>query len=232
MVRESMKNYLALASGLTELTRERAVSAAEALVAQGEAAKDQVTALAEELLVSSKSNREAIAVLVRTEVDRTVTRLGVVSTDDVSTLFRHVENALRETAAKAADAVHELAVGMGLTEQSAPATPSPRPKVSAVASAGVSAKQAARKTASKSAAKPGSATSKAAKQSRPAAAKAAKAVKPGKASTGRKPVSAPSATSAAPVRAAKATKSAAAKTTASKSTKATKAARTATKRGS
>ena len=144
-MRESVKNYLALASGLTELTLERAVSAAEALVAQGEAAREQVTALAEELLVSSKSNREAVAALVRVEIDRAMTRLGATNSDDVSALFRNMESALRDTAAKAADAVHELAVGMGLSQQSA----APRPVVKQTRPADEVARPAARKTAAK-----------------------------------------------------------------------------------
>lgn len=185
MVRESVKNYFALATGLSELTRERAVHAAEALVAQGEAAKDQVTALAEELLVSSKSNREAIATLVRTEVERTVAMLGVAKTDDVSTLFRGVETALRDAAAKAADAVHEIAIGMGLTDAKSAAPPPPPPpaapkppsaaKKAPAKSANSAAKPAAKaaaKSAVKASAKPVKASAKPAK-----GAKAAKSVK-------------------------------------------------------
>ncbi len=35
MVRDALSNYLTLASGLTEVTRQRARAAAKALVAQG-----------------------------------------------------------------------------------------------------------------------------------------------------------------------------------------------------
>lgn len=204
-MRESVKNYLALASGLTELTRERAVSAAEALVAQGEAARDQVSALAEELLVSSKSNREAIAALVRVEVDRTMTRLGAAKTDDVSALFRTVESALRETAAKAADAVHELAVGMGLSEHAEARSSG----TALTPKAGVAAKQAAHKTAAGVPAQPAQAASPAtaAQPAKSVAAKAAKkaAAKPAKPAAAKR-VAAQPAKAAKPAKPAKAAK--------------------------
>lgn len=182
MVRESVKNYFALATGLSELTRERAVHAAEALVAQGEAAKDQVTALAEELLVSSKSNREAIATLVRTEVERTVAKLGVAKTDDVSTLFRGVETALREAAAKAADAVHEIAIGMGLADAQSPPPPPPRQAAPKPPAAAKKAPAKSANSAAKSAAKPAAKSAlKAPATAVKAPAKPAKAARPAKA---------------------------------------------------
>jgi polyhydroxyalkanoate synthesis regulator phasin len=60
-VRDALKSYLALAGGLTDVTRQRATAAAKALVAQGEATAEQVTTLADDLLKQSKSNREAVA---------------------------------------------------------------------------------------------------------------------------------------------------------------------------
>lgn len=99
MVREALRGYLALASGLTEVTAMRARAAAKALVDQGEATAEQVTALAEDLLATSRRNRESIAVLVRHEVEQAVRRLGLAASHDVEDLTRRVrelERAARE----------------------------------------------------------------------------------------------------------------------------------------
>jgi len=89
-VRDALKSYLALAGGLTEVTRQRAVGAAKALVSQGEATAEQVSTLAEDLLAQSKSNREAVTALVKYEVDRTLGRLGLAANDEVTELTKRV----------------------------------------------------------------------------------------------------------------------------------------------
>jgi polyhydroxyalkanoate synthesis regulator phasin len=91
-VRDALKSYLALASGLTEVTRQRALGAAKALVAQGEATAEQVSTLAEDLLAQSRSNREAVAALVKYEVDRTLGRLGLAANDEVTELTKRVRS--------------------------------------------------------------------------------------------------------------------------------------------
>ena len=63
-MRDALKSYLALASGLTDISKQRAVTAAKALVAQGEATAEQVSSLAEDLVQQSRSNREAVTALV------------------------------------------------------------------------------------------------------------------------------------------------------------------------
>ena len=81
---ESFRGYVQLASGLGELTRARAMEAAQGLIsmpgvsiATGKFAV-QVGALAEELLAAATTNREHLTTLVRGEVDAAVTRLGLV----------------------------------------------------------------------------------------------------------------------------------------------------------
>lgn len=96
---DALKGYLALASGLTEVTRAKATAAAKALVAQGEAAASQVTALADDLVTQSKNNREAVTALVRYEVDKALGRVGFARADEVSELtarVRQLEGELRE----------------------------------------------------------------------------------------------------------------------------------------
>ncbi len=92
MVLEAVRGYVQLASGLSEVTRERARAAARSLVSQGEAGlgaavpesvRSQVSALTEELLATSKANRQVVRDLVRAEVDRATSRLGFAAREDL-----------------------------------------------------------------------------------------------------------------------------------------------------
>jgi polyhydroxyalkanoate synthesis regulator phasin len=104
MVRDAVRSYLALANGVTEVTASRARAAAKALTEQGEATAAQVSALAEDLIATSRRNRESLAVLVRHEVEQAVKRLGLAPGGDVEELTRRVrelERAVRELKAGA-----------------------------------------------------------------------------------------------------------------------------------
>lgn len=104
MVREAVRGYLALATGMTEVTAGRARAAAKALVEQGEATAAQVSSLAEDLLSTSRRNRESLALLVRHEVEQAVKRLGLApaaQTDDLTRRIRDLERAVRELKASA-----------------------------------------------------------------------------------------------------------------------------------
>lgn len=104
MVRDAVRSYLALANGVTELTAARARAAAKALAGQGEVTAGQVSALAEDLIATSRRNRESLAVLVRHEVETAVKRLGLAPSADVEDLTRRVrelERSVRELKAGA-----------------------------------------------------------------------------------------------------------------------------------
>src|SRR3954468_23856325 len=99
MVREALRGYVALANGLTEVTAGRARAAAKALAEQGEATAGQVSALAEDLISTSRRNRESLVLLVRHEVEQAVKRLGVAPSGDVEELTprgRELERTVRE----------------------------------------------------------------------------------------------------------------------------------------
>src|SRR3954465_6942682 len=99
MVRDALRGYLALASGVTEVTAARARAAARVLVEQGESTAGQVTALAEDLMATSRRNREGLVLIVRHEVEATLRRLGLGAAGDVDALnqrVRRLEQALRE----------------------------------------------------------------------------------------------------------------------------------------
>ena len=91
MVFESVRGYVQLASGLSELTRARATEAAQGLLslqgsglATGSKLAVQVSALAEELLAAATTNRHNLTALVRSEVDAAVTSLGLVSAEKLA----------------------------------------------------------------------------------------------------------------------------------------------------
>lgn len=108
MVLEGLRAYLQLANGLTEVTRKRATAAARSLVAQGEAGVEamvppvmraQVAIVTEDLMATSKANRDLLLGLVRVEVERTVNRLGLVSAAELeaaTSRARSLDDRVRE----------------------------------------------------------------------------------------------------------------------------------------
>lgn len=105
MVRDAVRGYWALASGLTEVTRQRAMTAARALVAQGEATAEQVGSLAEELISTSMTNRTALRGLIQHEIDRARTAVGGVTAADLDTLSARVDVLSAQLAALQATAL-------------------------------------------------------------------------------------------------------------------------------
>lgn len=89
-MRDALKGYLALAGSVTDVPRSRATTVVRALVASGEATAEQVTTLVDDLLTQTRQNREAVAALVTYEVDRTLGRVGLATTDEVSALVDRV----------------------------------------------------------------------------------------------------------------------------------------------
>src|SRR3954453_22825538 len=99
MVRDALRGYLALAGGLSEVTAARARAAARSLVEQGEATAGQVTALAEDLVSTSRRNRESLMPVIRHEVEQAVRLLGLGAAADVEALtqrLRRLEQTVRE----------------------------------------------------------------------------------------------------------------------------------------
>src|SRR3954453_6437471 len=99
MVKDALRGYLALASGVTEVTAARARSAARLLVEQGESTAGQVTALAEDLVATSRRNREGLLLIVRHEVEAALRHLGLGPAGDIEALnqrVRRLEQTLRD----------------------------------------------------------------------------------------------------------------------------------------
>lgn len=87
---DSLKPYLALASGFMEMSAAKAAEIAQSLVAQGAAtgseARQQVEALA-----AAGLDPEQFTAAIRDEVDRVVRRMGFVRADELASLRRQVD---------------------------------------------------------------------------------------------------------------------------------------------
>ena len=105
MVFESVRGYVELASGLSDLTRARAMEAAQGLlslpaagVATGTKMAGQASALADELLAAATVNRTNLTALVRTEVELAITALGLVSVQKLAEAEAEAEELRAEVA--------------------------------------------------------------------------------------------------------------------------------------
>ena len=150
MVMDAVRGYVQLANGLTEVTRQRAQHAAKALLQQtgADALTTKVSDLADEIVATSKSNRQLLQAIVANEVEGAVARLGFVRTEEVAALSRRVEGLERELAeAQAAQktVVKKAAANKSVAKKSV--------AKKSVAKKSVAKKATVRKSAAKKAAK-------------------------------------------------------------------------------
>jgi polyhydroxyalkanoate synthesis regulator phasin len=100
-VLDDLRGYLQIASGLTEATSAKARDVVTGLLTSGLALTSkampapemvgQVQELADELVATSKSNRDMLTGMIRAEVDRAVGRMGFVREDELAALRKHVQ---------------------------------------------------------------------------------------------------------------------------------------------
>lgn len=164
MVMDALRGYVQLANGLTEVTKHRAQQAAKALLQQTGAdaltagVTTKVSDLAEEIVATSKSNRQLLQAIVANEVEGAVARLGFVRSEEVAALSRRVDGLERElseandalVAATAAPAASSVAGSKPAAKKAAVKTP---PVKKAVAKKTAAKKAPAKKTAEKTVAK-------------------------------------------------------------------------------
>ncbi len=123
----ALKNYLELATGLTEVTASKARDAAFALIAQGMSLGTKqpsevaasVQQAADDLVAMSKTNRDMLVGMIRTEVDRTVGRMGFVREDELAALRARVEKletASQERIVNGSAVVNESGESQGKSE--------------------------------------------------------------------------------------------------------------------
>lgn len=98
---DDLRTYLQMATGVTEATTAKAREVVSGLLASGMAltskavpAPDmvgQVQELADDLVETSRNNRELLTGTIRTEVDKAVGRMGFVREDELAAVRRHVQ---------------------------------------------------------------------------------------------------------------------------------------------
>lgn len=110
MVLDVMKGYWQVANGLSDVAVQRARELAEALTSQGvevtSQTQEQVQVLTDEILEASRTNRDLLTGLIRTEVDRAVGRMGFVREEELAAVRHHVqrlEDQLRKEQQRATD---------------------------------------------------------------------------------------------------------------------------------
>ena len=103
---DDLRVYLQMASGVTEATTTKAKEVVAGLLATGFSLTSrampgpevvgQVQELADDLVATSRTNRELLVGLIRSEVDRAVGRMGFVREDELAALRRHVQRLEKE----------------------------------------------------------------------------------------------------------------------------------------
>jgi polyhydroxyalkanoate synthesis regulator phasin len=100
VMQDAWRSYLDLALGVTETSRKKATKVVRKLVGRGNATAEQLQSMAEELVSTSRANREALSRLVRFELERGLTRVGLATADEVDALtarVKELEKELEET---------------------------------------------------------------------------------------------------------------------------------------
>jgi polyhydroxyalkanoate synthesis regulator phasin len=155
MVMDAVRGYVQLANGLTEVTKQKAQSAAKALLQQtgADSLTTRVTDLADEIVATSKSNRQLLQAIVANEVEGAVARLGFVRSEEVAALTRRVktlETELAEAHAAAAERASAPAAAAAPAKKVAPAKKAAAKKaVAKKVAKKAPAKNVAKKTAKK-----------------------------------------------------------------------------------
>ncbi len=94
-VQDAVKAYLELAFGLTEASKKKAEKTVKKvtkeLVGKSGSTAAQLQGLAEELLATGAANREAVTRMVRVEMDRALSRVGLATTEEVGALNDRIE---------------------------------------------------------------------------------------------------------------------------------------------
>lgn len=138
-MQDAWRAYLELAFGLTEASRKKAMKAAKELAGRGEATAAQLQSLAEDLLSTSRANREALARLVRSEVDRALGALGLATVEEVAELNNRIRDLEQQVRAA--------------QQQPEPQPEPPKPTKKTVAKKAVAKKAVAKKAAPRKATK-------------------------------------------------------------------------------
>jgi polyhydroxyalkanoate synthesis regulator phasin len=141
-MQDAWRAYLELALGLTEASRRRAEKVARDLLDRGGATAGQVQSFVEELVTTSRANREELSKLVRYEVDRALGAMGLATAEEQTQLAERVELLERR--------LREQSMGSRLPEPAGAAVgPAAGPGAGAAAAGPAAAKRPAKQVAKK-----------------------------------------------------------------------------------
>ena len=141
---DDLRNYLQMASGLTEATTAKAKDVVTGLISTGISTgmslgskagpapemMGQVQELADDLVATSKNNRDMLTAMIRSEVDKAVGRMGFVREDELAALRRHVQRLEQQIAdlREAAEAVPAETSSAPAASPAPPVWPTPAPQ--------------------------------------------------------------------------------------------------------
>ena len=138
---DDLKAFAQMASGLTVATTAKAREVATALLSQGVSLSSkavpppqmvgQVQELADNLVTTSRDNRELLVGMIRSEVDKAVGRMGFVREDELAALRRHVERVEAQVDGLARTVTDLQARATAPSSVPPPATPVPEEPVAA-----------------------------------------------------------------------------------------------------
>jgi polyhydroxyalkanoate synthesis regulator phasin len=147
-VQDAVKAYLELAFGPTEASKKKAEKTVKKvtkeLVGKSGATAAQLQTLAEGLLATGNANREAVTRMVRVEMDRALSRVGLATSEEVGALNDRIEALERQlrdakaapvkdeppvAAKKAAGPEGKKAAAEPVIKAAGPAAKRPAPKV-------------------------------------------------------------------------------------------------------
>lgn len=128
----ALKNYLALAGGLAEVAKDKALGATQTVVMQGLTKVTQATGLVDDVRQQSRQNAEAVTALVKFEAGRALGLVGLVPAHEVTALqatVRTLEASVRqhETTQAALTRAAAAAVAPDVTAAAVPAPVAKRP---------------------------------------------------------------------------------------------------------
>ncbi|NUT36182.1 MAG: hypothetical protein HOV79_24250 [Hamadaea sp.] len=109
---EAWRSYLEMAYGLSKTSRKKAEKAVRELVGKSGAKAGELQTMAEDLMASADANRDALTKLVRSELDKALSRVGLVKAEEVEALQERVaelEAKLASTSSSVAASLVEAA---------------------------------------------------------------------------------------------------------------------------
>jgi polyhydroxyalkanoate synthesis regulator phasin len=124
-----LKRYLDVGMALTQLTRSRAESIVKEFVRAGDVQRERAQDAVDELLERSRKNTEALADVVRKELRAQMSRLGLVTKDELAKLEARLGRQGEGAAKKAAPPT--TAAARKSPAKKAPAKKSPAKKAPA-----------------------------------------------------------------------------------------------------